>query len=123
LSTTVAAGSDLGLTLSASDDLAMIALAAAKAAIMVALRLEDDDFTLDPIFPKLFMATLPSQELQEWVLTVSASPLPVVTSAEEAVHKLFRDGPPLHYMNAMQDLLSMLKNKTKISPLEGWSVN
>jgi hypothetical protein len=45
LSTTVAAGSDLGLTLSASDDLAMIALAAAKAAIMVALRLEDDDFT------------------------------------------------------------------------------
>jgi hypothetical protein len=47
----------------------------------------------------------------------------VVTSAEEAVDKLFRDGPPLHYMNAMQDLLSMLKNKTKISPLEGWSVN
>jgi hypothetical protein len=50
-------------------------------------------------------------------------PLPVSASTEEAVDKLFREGPPLHYLDAMQDLLPMLKNKTKISPLEGWSVD
>jgi hypothetical protein len=42
---------------------------------------------------------------------------------EEAVDKLFREGPPSHYLDAMQDLLPMLKNKTKISPPEGWGVN
>jgi hypothetical protein len=51
------------------------------------------------------------------------APLPVSASAKEAVDKLFREGPPLHYLDAMQDLLPMLKNKTKISPLEGWSVD
>jgi hypothetical protein len=37
--------------------------------------------------------------------------------AEEVVDKLFHDGPPPHYMDAMQDLIPLLKNKIKISPL------
>jgi hypothetical protein len=48
-------------------------LAAAKAAIMVALRLEDDNFTLDPVFLELFVATFQSQELREWASTISAA--------------------------------------------------
>jgi hypothetical protein len=36
--------------------------------------------------------------------------------AEEVVDKLFHDGPPPHYMDAMQDLIPLLKNKIKISP-------
>jgi hypothetical protein len=41
----------------------------------------------------------------------------VGAQAEEVVDKLFHDGPPPHYMDAMQDLIPLLKNKIKISPL------
>jgi hypothetical protein len=57
LSTTIVAGSDLGLILSTSDDLAIVALAAAKATVMAVLLLEDENFTLNHVFPKLFVAT------------------------------------------------------------------
>jgi hypothetical protein len=60
---TVVVGGNLGLTLSASDDLVVVALAAAKFVIMTMLCLEDDDFTLNLVFPKLFVATFRSQEL------------------------------------------------------------
>jgi hypothetical protein len=73
LSTTVTADGDLGLTLSASNHLVVVALAAAKATIMAALRLKDDDFTLDPVFPELVVATFRSLELQERALVVNAS--------------------------------------------------
>jgi hypothetical protein len=51
------------------------------------------------------------------------TPLPVAASAEEAVDSLFRDGPPPHHMDALQDLFPILKNKTKISLPKGWSVD
>jgi hypothetical protein len=49
------------------------------------------------------------------------TPLPVAALVEEAVDNLIRDGPPPHH--ALQDLFLVLKNKTKISPPEGWSVD
>jgi hypothetical protein len=73
LLTTVAACGDLTLTLSTSDDLGAIALAAAKAAIVAALHLEDDDFTLTPALFELFVATFRSQELWERASAVSAT--------------------------------------------------
>jgi hypothetical protein len=61
--TTAAADGGLDLMLSASDALVVVALAAL--AIMAALCIKDDDFTLDPTFPELFVATFRSQELQD----------------------------------------------------------
>jgi hypothetical protein len=49
------------------------------------------------------------------------APLPVAASAEEAVDMLFHDGHS--HMDAMQDLLPMLKNTSKISPIEGWRLD
>jgi hypothetical protein len=46
LSTIVAVGGDFGLTLSAFDDLVVVALPAAKSATMAALCLEGDYFSL-----------------------------------------------------------------------------
>ena len=51
------------------------------------------------------------------------APLPLTASAEQAVLKLFREGPsPLH-MDALQDILPMLKNKINCSPSVGWSID
>jgi hypothetical protein len=44
------------------------------------------------------------------------------TSAEEALDNLFRNGPPPHHMDVMHDLFPMLKNKIKIPPRDGASV-
>jgi len=49
--------------LSATDGLAVVALTAAKSAIMAVLHIEEDDFSLGPAFPELLMATFRSQEL------------------------------------------------------------
>jgi hypothetical protein len=49
-----------------------------------------------------------------WQLGKIGAPLRVAASVEEAVDKLFRDGHPPHYIDAMQDLLPMLKNKTRL---------
>jgi hypothetical protein len=54
---TAVADGGLDLTLSASDALAVVALAVAKSSIMAALRIEEEDFTLNPTFHELFMAT------------------------------------------------------------------
>ena len=62
LPTTTATSGGLDLTLSATDALAVVALAVAKSAIMAVLRIEEDDFTLRPAFPELFVATFRSQE-------------------------------------------------------------
>jgi hypothetical protein len=51
------------------------------------------------------------------------TPLLVAALVEEAVDNLIRNGPLPHQMNALQDLFLVLKNKTKISPPEGWSVD
>ena len=55
---TAAADGGLDLTLSATDALTVVALVAAKSVIMAVLRVEEDDFTLGPAFPELFVATL-----------------------------------------------------------------
>ena len=60
--TTVATGGGLDLTLSATDALAVVALATAKSEIMAVLRIGEDDFTLRLAFPELFVATFRSQE-------------------------------------------------------------
>ena len=60
-----AANGGLHLTLSATVALAVVALAAAKSAIMAVLRIEEDDFTLGPAFPELFVATFRFQELRD----------------------------------------------------------
>ncbi|CAN6302705.1 unnamed protein product [Urochloa humidicola] len=60
----VAAGG-LALTLSTTDALAMVALSAAKSAIVAALNIKEDDFTLEPAFPELFVATFRSQEIRD----------------------------------------------------------
>ena len=73
LQTTTTAGGGLDLTLSTTDALAVVALAAAKSAIMAVFRVEVDDFTLRPAFPKLFMATFRSQELRDRASAVSVS--------------------------------------------------
>ena len=49
--------------------------------------------------------------------------LPLAASAEQAVEKLFRDGPLPRHMEALQDILPMLKNKSNGSPSVGWSVD
>ena len=59
--------------LSATDALAVVALAAAKSAIMAVLRIEEDDFTLGPAFPELVLATFPSQEFRDQALAASVS--------------------------------------------------
>jgi len=51
------------------------------------------------------------------------TPLPLAASAEQAVEKLFREGSQPHHMDAMRDILSMLKNKSNSSPSVGWSVD
>jgi hypothetical protein len=51
----------------------MVALAAAKSVIKAALRIEDDDFTLKPASPELFVATFRSHELRDRASKVSAS--------------------------------------------------
>ena len=56
---------------SATDALAVVALPTAKSAIMAVLRVEEDDFTLEPAFPELFMATFRSQELRDQASAVS----------------------------------------------------
>ena len=40
------------------------------------------------------------------------APLPLATSAEQAVENFFREPPP-HYVDALQDMFPMLKNKSK----------
>ena len=57
---TAVADSGLDITLSAADASVVVALAAAKPAIMAMLRIEEDDFTLGPAFPELVLATFPS---------------------------------------------------------------
>jgi hypothetical protein len=49
-------------------------------------------------------------------------PLPLSTSAEQAVDNFFRDPPP-HHVGALQNMFPMLKNKSKSSPSMGWSVD
>ena len=56
--TTAATDGGLDLTLSATDDLAKETTA--KSAIMAALCIEEDDFTLEPALPELFVATFRS---------------------------------------------------------------
>jgi len=73
LPTTAAADGGLDLTLSATDTLAVVALAAAKSAIMAALRIEEDDFSHGPAFPELFVATFRSQELRDRASVASVS--------------------------------------------------
>jgi len=73
LLTTAATGGGLDLTLSATDALAVVALAAAKSAIMAVLRIREDDFTLGPAFPELFVATFRSQESRDRASAVSVS--------------------------------------------------
>jgi Ni,Fe-hydrogenase III component G len=63
----------LDVTLSTSDSLAMVALAATKLAIEVVLRVEDDDFTLKPVSPEMFVASFRSRELRDRASTVSVS--------------------------------------------------
>jgi hypothetical protein len=63
----------LDLTLSTSDTLAMVALATAKSTIKVALRVGDDNFTLEPVSPKMFVASFRSRELRDRASTVSVS--------------------------------------------------
>ena len=71
--TTAATDGGLDLTLSATDDLVVVALAAAKSAIMAVLRIEEDNFTLGPAVPELFVATFQSQELRDRALAASVS--------------------------------------------------
>jgi len=63
LPTTATVDGGLDLTLSATDALAVVALNAAKSAIMAVLHIEEDDFSLGPTFPELLVATFRSQEL------------------------------------------------------------
>ena len=51
------------------------------------------------------------------------APLPLAASAKQAVEKLFREGPSPHHMDALHDILSMLKNKSKSSPSMRWSID
>ena len=46
----------------------------------------------------------------------------LVASAEQAVENFFREPPP-HYVDALQDMFPMLKNKSQSSPFMGWSVD
>jgi hypothetical protein len=65
LLTTAAADGGLDLMLSASDALVVVALAALAIMAALCISIKDDDFTLDPTFPELFVATFRSQELQD----------------------------------------------------------
>ena len=51
------------------------------------------------------------------------TPLPLAASAEQAVENLFREGPQPHHMDAMRDILPMLKYQSNNSPSVGWSVD
>ena len=51
----------------------MVALATAKSAIMAVFRVEEDDFTLGPAFPELFVATFRSQEFRDRASAASVS--------------------------------------------------
>ena len=51
------------------------------------------------------------------------APMPLAASVEQAVEKLFREGPSPRHMDALQDILPMLKNKNNGSPSMGWSVD
>jgi hypothetical protein len=51
----------------------MVALAATKSAIKAVLRVEDDDFTLKPVSPEMFVASFRSRELRDRASTVSVS--------------------------------------------------
>jgi hypothetical protein len=73
LQTTTAADGGLDLTLSATDALAVVALDVAKSAIMAVLCVEEDDFTLGPAFPELFVATFRSQEFRDRASVASVS--------------------------------------------------
>ena len=70
---TAAADGGLDLTLSATDALTVVALVAAKSVIMAVLRVEEDDFTLGPAVPELFVVTFRSQELRDRASTTSIS--------------------------------------------------
>jgi len=48
---------------------------------------------------------------------------PLAALADQAVEKLFRKGTSPHHMDALQDILSMLKNKSNSSLSVGWSVD
>ena len=50
------------------------------------------------------------------------APLPLAASAEQAVEKFFREPLP-HHVDTLQDLFSMLKNKSNSSRSVGWSVD
>jgi hypothetical protein len=76
----------LALTLSATDALAMAALAVAKSVITVALRIKDDDFTLKPASPELFVATFRSLGLRDQASKVSTSQeRPLISSGQVEV--------------------------------------
>jgi hypothetical protein len=64
----------------------MVALAAAKSAIKVVLRVEDDDFTLKPVSHEMFVASFRSRELRDRasMVCVSQEWPPVPTSQVEA---------------------------------------
>ena len=70
---TAAADGGLDLTLSATDALTVVALVAAKSVIMAVLHVKEDDFTLGPAFPELFVATFLSQESRDRASAVSVS--------------------------------------------------
>ena len=53
----------------------------------------------------------------------TGAPSALAASTKEAVENLFRERPPPHHMEALQVMFPMLKNMTKIPPLEGWSVD
>ena len=60
--------------------------------------------------------------LMHWLGEVGA-PLLLAALAEQAVEKLFREGPSPRHMDTLQDILPMLKNKSNGSPSVGWSVD
>jgi hypothetical protein len=66
--------------------LVVAALAAAKSVITVVLRIKDEDFTLKPGSPELFVATFRSRELRDRASKVSASQeRPLVSSGQVEV--------------------------------------
>jgi hypothetical protein len=82
--------------------LGVVALAAAKAAIMAALHLDDDDFTLASAFSELFVATFWSQELRERASAVSATQEnPSLSSGQLGHSEVVAPLPPMEVLSSV----------------------
>jgi hypothetical protein len=82
--------------------LGVVALAAAKAAIMAALHLDDDDFTLASAFSELFVATFRSQELRERASAVSATQEnPSLSSGQLGHSEVVAPLPPMEVLSSV----------------------